>query len=250
MSGGFNVDRFAALAPALACRLHWFAELGSTNDEAARLGRSGADHGTIVAAERQTAGRGRRGSVWHHNPSDGLACSFILRPQMPPALWPRLALAAGLAVAQVAERAGVAAEIKWPNDVLAGGAKFAGVLVESEGDCVVVGIGLNVNGRSFPDGIVATSLEAASGKPWEREWVLAAIARALLAAVDDCTHQFDHLLDAVRARCALTGRPVSYRCAGTLHHGVVTGLGPGGELLVEADGRTVRVVQADEVRLA
>jgi BirA family biotin operon repressor/biotin-[acetyl-CoA-carboxylase] ligase len=246
---GFDPERFAVLAPELAGALHWFAEIGSSNDEAARLGRAGAPAGSVVVAERQTAGRGRRGSSWHLGAGDGLAFSLLLRPDFGRALWPRLALAAGLAVCRVAERAGVAGALKWPNDVLVGTRKLAGILVEGTPDFVVVGVGINVNGLHFPDGLHATSLELASGRRWEREWVLAEALRGLLACAAECAADFPSVIAAIRSRCSLTGNSVRFLAGGRCHHGVVVGLGDSGELLVRENGQVVRHVQADEVRL-
>jgi len=247
----FDLALFAALAPEFGARLHWHEETASTNDEAAALGRAGAPHGTVVGAERQTRGRGRRGSPWHLGPGEGLAFSLLLRPDFARPLWPRLALAAGLAVCQVIERAGLAGAIKWPNDVLVGGRKIAGILVEAAPEFVVVGIGINVNGLEFPAALEdgATSMHQQSARRWDREWVLAEALRAVLLAAADCAADFPAVMASVRARCALTGNPVRYRVGGHSHHGEVVGLGDAGELLVRENGIVVRRVQADEVRV-
>jgi BirA family biotin operon repressor/biotin-[acetyl-CoA-carboxylase] ligase len=247
----FDLSLFAALAPELAARLQWHEETASTNDAAAALGRAGAPHGTIVGAERQSHGRGRRGSPWHLGAGDGLAFSLLLRPDFARPLWPRLALAAGLAVCQVVERAGLAGAIKWPNDVLVAGRKVAGILVEAATEFVVVGIGINVNGSEFPAELAdtATSLQQQSGRRWDREWVLAAAIRGVLLGADDCATDFAALMDSVRSRCALTGKNIRFTTSGQNHQGEVVGLGDAGELLVRENGLLVRCVQADEVRV-
>jgi BirA family biotin operon repressor/biotin-[acetyl-CoA-carboxylase] ligase len=120
----------------------------STNDEAARYARAGANHGTIVIAERQDAGRGREGRAWA-SPSGGLYFSAVLRPPLPLAEVPPLTLAIGIAVCDAARAFGAEAQLKWPNDVLVAGKKLAGVLVETQSqggrlDSVIVGIGVNL----------------------------------------------------------------------------------------------------------
>jgi carbamoyltransferase len=118
--------------------VRWYGKLGSTNDEARAWAREGAQEGSTVWAEEQSAGRGRRGAVWLSGPGEGLTFSVILRPSMPRALWPRLALVSGLAVVRVFEGQGLAAELKWPNDVMVKDRKICGILVEAFDDAVIV----------------------------------------------------------------------------------------------------------------
>jgi len=122
----------------------------STNDVAADLARRGAAEGTLVIADEQTAGRGRRGHAWLAPPRRGLLCSLILRPMLPAARLPRLTMLAALACARAIQGLGLPATIKWPNDILINGRKVGGILAEADfaGDRlnhVVVGIGINVN---------------------------------------------------------------------------------------------------------
>ncbi len=123
-------------------------ECGSTNDEAARLARDGAAHGTVVIAERQTSGRGRDGRAWQ-SPPGGLYLSAILRPTLALVDVPPLTLAIGIGACDAARVHGAAAQLKWPNDVYVGGKKLAGVLVEAQSqatrlESVIVGIGVNL----------------------------------------------------------------------------------------------------------
>src|SRR5512134_2109839 len=138
---------------------------GSTNDELRALAAAGSPDGLVLLALQQTAGRGRRGAAWFCPAGESLAFSILVRPAEPKALWPRLALAAGLAVAEAAESFGPPAGIKWPNDVWIGRRKVAGILVEAGPDFAIVGIGLNVHTTSFPAEVseIATSLRIASG---------------------------------------------------------------------------------------
>ena len=137
----------------LGCQRIDLESCASTNDEAARYARAGASHGTIVIAERQEAGRGREGRAWA-SPSGGLYFSAIMRPPLPLADVPPITLAIGIAVCDATRAFGAPAALKWPNDVLIGDKKLAGVLVETQSqggrlDSVIVGIGVNLG--SVPD---------------------------------------------------------------------------------------------------
>jgi BirA family transcriptional regulator, biotin operon repressor / biotin---[acetyl-CoA-carboxylase] ligase len=121
---------------------------GSTNDEAARLARAGAVHGTVVIARAQSAGRGREGRAWA-SPVGGLYLSAVVRPPLPLAEVPFMTLAIGVALCDAVRAYAPAAALKWPNDVLVGSRKLAGVLVESQSrgnrlDAVIVGVGINL----------------------------------------------------------------------------------------------------------
>lgn len=137
----------------------------STNDEAARLAARGATHGTIVIAHAQRKGRGRQGRSWFSPPGENLYLSCVLRPSLAPPLVPPLTLAAGLGVADTIHSLGARPTLKWPNDVMLGGRKLAGILTEMSTrghrvEHVVTGIGVNLATRAFPPELaqVATSL--------------------------------------------------------------------------------------------
>ncbi len=160
--------------------IYWHATLPSTMPEAARLADEGAPHGTVTGADEQTAGQGRYERRWHSESESGLYQTVILRlPKTPPVITLTLGLAAAKAIEQAA---GVAADLRWPNDVLIGGRKTAGILVQLHNGAVLAGIGINVNQAEFPPEIaaIATSLRQASGRTHSREDLLA----ALLAEID------------------------------------------------------------------
>jgi len=169
--------------------LHTYDEIDSTNDEAHRLAEKGAPHGTVVLADAQTSGRGRRGRVWTTPKGKALAMSIVLRPGLPAARAPELAFAAALAVCETARALGAPqAALKWPNDVECGGRKLAGLLAElrAQGGAlshVVLGIGVNVNveREDFPDELraLATSLCIESGAPVSRALVCAKLLASL-----------------------------------------------------------------------
>ncbi len=153
-------DRVASLGGQLGTPMVVMATTTSTNDVAKRAARDGAAHGATWVAEEQTAGRGRRGHSWVSPPGEGLLFSVLLRLPCTPARVPPIALVAGLAVrdAVAAAAPGASIAIKWPNDVLVAGRKVAGILIEaitvgSRVEAVVVGIGINVHTRAFPDEI-------------------------------------------------------------------------------------------------
>ncbi|MFB6218549.1 MAG: biotin--[acetyl-CoA-carboxylase] ligase, partial [Halobacteriaceae archaeon] len=157
--------------------------LPSTNDRARDLAADGAAD-VVVLADEQTGGRGRRGRAWA-SPSGGVWLSAVLRPALPPARAPVLTLAAAVAVARAAREAGVEAGIKWPNDVLVGERKLAGVLTEMEGEAdrvswVVVGVGVNANVNAADLPPEATSLAAEAGPVDRRRFV-----QRVLETLDD-----------------------------------------------------------------
>ena len=154
------------------------ASTGSTNTDLLRAAAAGAPEGTVLVAEAQTAGRGRMGRRWHTAPRAALTFSVLLRPAAVPAAyrgWVPL-LTGVAAVSAVHQVAAVDAALKWPNDVLAGGRKLAGILAEQAGDAIVVGIGINVSAapQGLP-GAAATSLRAECGAPVSRERLLVAM---------------------------------------------------------------------------
>jgi BirA family transcriptional regulator, biotin operon repressor / biotin---[acetyl-CoA-carboxylase] ligase len=160
-------------------KLYCFAEIGSTNDEAFRMGVDGAPEGTAVIANSQTKGKGRLQRVWHSPPGFNIYTSIILRPQMKPAATPQISIAAGVAVAETLNSyCPGKVWLKWPNDVLIDGKKVCGILAQMKTEAdqvgfVVVGIGINVNigQNKFPADIcdIATSLSAEIGKEISRQ---------------------------------------------------------------------------------
>ena len=223
----------------------------STNDALQALALAGAPDGLVLLALRQTAGRGRRGAIWFSQPGVSLAFSILVRPEVPKAWWPRLALAAGLAVAEAIESCGASAAIKWPNDVWIHHRKVAGILVEAGADFAIVGIGLNVNTTSFPMEVadIATSLRIETGRDLPRDAVLGAIIKHFALRRAQIGTDFNDLLDAVRRRCVLTGHRVALTTAQGPQQGIVEGISPSGELLLRTATGLASLIQADEIRL-
>jgi BirA family biotin operon repressor/biotin-[acetyl-CoA-carboxylase] ligase len=216
-------------------RLH-LRETTSTNDRARGLAVAGAPHGALVTAGAQSAGRGRQGRTWAAPPGRALLLSLVLRE------WDALLpLRAGLAVADLA---GGAAVVKWPNDVLVGGGKLAGVLVEARpGEWAVLGIGVNVavDVASLPADVRERA--ATLGRPPEAlestlAELLGLLARRLAEPAADS-------LAALRARDALLERPVRWAAG----EGTGAGIDDTGALLVRLADGTVRTLAAGEVHL-
>lgn len=224
----------------------------STNDEAARLARAGAQHGTIVIAKSQSAGRGRDGRTWQSPPRMGLYLSAVLRPQLPLLDVPPMTLAIGIGLCDAIRSTGCVAALKWPNDVLVGHAKVAGVLVEAQSqghrlESVVIGIGVNLGGVLPPEvAAVATTLEAASGGPVDREeflvrllahverWVERYVAIGLAEIIPAWT---ERMVPGLAARALVDGAPLV---------GEVVGLDDDGALLLrDLDGAVHRVRSGD-----
>jgi BirA family biotin operon repressor/biotin-[acetyl-CoA-carboxylase] ligase len=232
-------------------RLEYRAVLGSTQDLARRLAQAGAAEGTVVLAGRQTAGRGRLGRSFI-SPRGGLYFTVVLRPA-PEHLRP-LPIIAALAVARGLERvAGLRTALKWPNDVLVGGRKVCGILVESElmGQAVsyaLVGIGLNVNAdmAAYPEiAAIATSAAVEAGCPVSRE-ALAAVVLSELEALYLAAQAGRWVQDEWRARLETLGRQVRVTFGQTVEEGLAEDVdGDGSLILRRADGSRVTIVAGD-----
>ncbi len=238
---------------------HYF-RVGSTNLEGMQAAANGAPEGSVFVAEEQTAGRGRAGHSWVSEPSSGIYLSLILRPQIAPADALLLSLIAGIAVFDaVVEMTGIRPDIRWPNDLLIGDKKFCGILTEMNAEVTrvryaVVGIGINVNQRSFPSELdaIASSLQLAAGHPWSR----VALAAALLKSLDSEYRQLVSR-DIAEARRAIYDRfeqRSSYTRGKRVHvdenggyDGVTAGLDERGFLLVQTNVG-MRTVLSGDVR--
>ena len=243
----------APLLPA-AYRLILRETVGSTNDEAKELARAGALEGTIVCGLRQTAGRGRRGRIWS-SPPGNLYASVILRPACTPEGAAQLAFVAALGVGEsLSELAPTLSPIayKWPNDVLAGGRKIAGILLELEtaesGNLafLIVGVGLNLVSAPSDAEFPATSL-AGEGLPAPTpEAALAAFVRRFEIWVRRWREKgFGPVRDAWRARAFALGEPIRVRLDTTTLHGRFIDIDQRGALLLEVGGERRRISAGD-----
>jgi BirA family transcriptional regulator, biotin operon repressor / biotin---[acetyl-CoA-carboxylase] ligase len=242
-----------------ADRLHWYFDVPSTNDVAAMLAESGAAEGTVVAADAQSAGRGRLGRHWSSPRGAGLYVSIVLRPR--PEAAALLTLAAGVAVCEAIRAAtGLTPDLKWPNDALIAGRKVAGILAEAgttwspPSDAivphglphVVLGIGINVGQAAYPADIAATatSIEAELGRPVDRGLVCAELLNALAIRYTEIQEGATvPVLEAWRRFGAVTlRRMVEWETGEGPHRGIARDIDHTGALLVETPDGSTRLI--------
>ncbi len=252
----------AALRPGGLWReIRLVAETGSTNADLLAAAGSGAAEGLVLVAEAQTAGRGRLGRTWLSTPFASLTFSVLLRPAAVAPRWRSwLPLLAGVAVASALRgQAAVPAELKWPNDVLVGDAKVAGILAEASGTAVVVGTGINVSQRrqELP-GPAATSLLLAGAARLDRaellgavlaefeRWYLAWVGGAQASGHPDAAG----LRGEYRRWCATIGRQVQAQLpGGRAVAGMAADVDASGRLVVRTPSGVVAVSAGDVVHL-
>lgn len=220
----------------------------STQTVAFALAADGAADRTVVVADSQAVGRGRRGRVWVDEPGASLLVSVVLRPRLEPARLPLLSLAAGVAVAETLTTvANVPCRLKWPNDVLVGHRKIAGILLESRlgaAALVVLGIGVNLLQRTFPAALAerATSVVLETGKALEPEALLPALLESLDRRRDELERgALALVLARWRALSETLGRTVSVDGI----QGVAVDVDDDGALVVADGDRRHRVVAGD-----
>ncbi|MBS1832862.1 MAG: biotin--[acetyl-CoA-carboxylase] ligase [Acidobacteria bacterium] len=223
--------------------VHWHDSIDSTMYEAARLADGGCEHGTVVAANEQTAGHGRHGRAWHSEKDAGLYCTLVLRPrQIDPANIPVVTLALGLAAA---EAIGMNCDLRWPNDVLIRNRKVCGILTTFHANAVLAGVGINVNHTAFPPDLepIATSLRIENnGTPVDRQALLERLRTAVLAhcAILEERGPAAIIDSFTRASSYASGRRV--RLEDTGDTGVTDGLDASGFLILKRDdGRRITI---------
>ena len=239
--------------------IYFYEETDTTNNRARELALEGAPEGTLVVAEKQTAGRGRRGKVWESPLGTGIWMSLVLRPQIMPAEASVLNLLCGLATAEaIEEETGLSAGIKWPNDILINGKKAVGILTEmdcemSEVHFVIPGIGINVNTASFPPEIadIATSLYLECGKTVSRRRLVHKVLERLEEHYETFlrTGSFTAMLEDYRKHCITLGKEV-HVLGREPFFAEALDITPEGELLVRrADNGKEEVVFSGEVSI-
>ena len=235
--------------------VHFARETDSTNLWIKRLAKEGASEGTLALAEFQSAGRGRLGRSWEVPEGTSVMMSILLRPKFEPQYAPTLTLVMGLAVAKAVKNLGFDVSIKWPNDVVVSHKKICGILTEmgvrdGKIDYAVIGVGINVNIKEFPEEMAdkATSLYLESGKEFDRSQIPGLVMEA-----------FEKYYEKFAATCDLSGLKEEYESilanynqpvrvlAKEPYEGVARGITDGGELLVEKNDGTIVAVSAGEV---
>jgi BirA family transcriptional regulator, biotin operon repressor / biotin---[acetyl-CoA-carboxylase] ligase len=232
-----------------------FQETSSTNDIVDRLARDGVGEGVVVLAESQSRGRGRLGRKWLSPAGKGLWFSVLLRPDLRPQEATQVTVLAATALARALRQHGIAQPaIKWPNDILVGERKVAGVLTELAAEIdrvryIVLGIGVNVNFTHVPDELrtVATSVRMETGRAARRAELAASILRELDFDYDRlCQGQFARIADEWAGQCATLGRRVSIQVGDRSIHGRAESLDESGALLLRTDhGHLERIIGGD-----
>jgi BirA family biotin operon repressor/biotin-[acetyl-CoA-carboxylase] ligase len=236
--------------------LHYFPELSSTNTEAARRAQEGAKEGTTIVADSQSAGQGRLEREWYSPAGANLYVSVVLRPAVLPGRVCQLPLVVAVALLKALKEfcPGVAAGVKWPNDILVGRRKLCGILCQSESETdlvrhVIVGVGINLNIDAFPADLssIATSLRVETGAEASRPALLAAVLNALEEEYD-CWQQAQDLapfLPFLEAHSLMQGRDAVVKNVRNEISGRVSGIAPDGGLQLETEHGSVTAVSGD-----
>jgi BirA family biotin operon repressor/biotin-[acetyl-CoA-carboxylase] ligase len=232
------------------CDVRWLATTTSTMDVASKLAGEGARHGVVIVADEQTAGRGRRGTTWQSPPGAGLYLSFIARHAG--AALSLITLAAGVAVRDgIAASTGLNADVKWPNDLIVGARKLAGILAEgiaigTPAQAVIIGIGINMQPAAYPPEVSAraTSIEGELGRAVDRELLLSSVLASLWDRLALLERAPGDILQAWRAASPnANGTRVEWDGK----HGLTAGIDDSGALLVKTADRIERII-AGELR--
>jgi len=243
-------------------RIRYLASVVSTNAAAKELADAGEPDGTVVLADEQTGGRGRSGRDWFSPSGLGVWASIIVRPGLDAKRLAGLGIATAVALADAMGRDfGIDARVKWPNDILAGGRKLGGILVEAAqvaGDTIesaVVGIGVNVGIEpdAFPEELraTATSLATVAGRPIDRLLVLETVLSAFKGAYGRYAAEgAESARERWRDLSTTLGRVIEIEDAGRVVAGTVIDLSSEGALVLEgADGRAVEVWHGNVVAI-
>ncbi len=229
---------------------------GSTNMDAKKAAEEGAPEGTVVVAERQDAGRGRRGRAWSSPEGCNLYFTLLLRPTCRPEQASMLTLVMALAVAEAIGEEGISVGIKWPNDIVSSGRKLCGILTEMSAEpdyihYVVIGVGVNVNQEEFPEEIeqMATSLRKEKGKRVARAGLLASVLEHFEQAYEvfGSTWDMERLLPSYERLLLNKGAHVRVLDPKGEYQGTARGINTKGELLVEKEDGSMEAVYAGEV---
>ncbi|MBO6214134.1 MAG: biotin--[acetyl-CoA-carboxylase] ligase [Lachnospiraceae bacterium] len=254
---GVNSIRNALKTRWLGKELVFMEEVDSTNEECKRRSRKGAGEGLVVIADSQSAGKGRRGRGWSSEKGTTISMSYLLKPDFSPDIAPMLTLIMAMAAAEGISRVtGIDVGIKWPNDIVINGKKAVGILTEmtAEPDYiqeVVIGTGINVTVKEFPEAIrdTATSLYLETGKIFSRAQIAGEITTSFEIYYERFVKEgnLSRLTNAYNALCVNTGKRVRVLDPKGEYEAEAVGINERGELLVETDSGEVNNIYSGEV---
>lgn len=239
----------------------WFDTIDSTNTQAKHLAVQGAPQGTVLIADHQTGGRGRRGRSFHSPAGTGIYMSVVLRPGCTPEHIMHLTCAAAVAMCDAVENAcGIRPGIKWTNDLVCGKRKIAGILTElgfdSAGhvDYAIVGVGINCTQTEtdFPEDIrsIAGSLHTVTGKSIDRAKVAAAMIECFGHMSDHLLTDRQEILVQYRRDCVTIGKEISVvKADGSVRHGTAMDIDSEGALIVRFPDGSIETVNSGEVSI-
>ncbi|OLN23221.1 biotin--[acetyl-CoA-carboxylase] ligase [Domibacillus antri] len=229
----------------------------STQKEAHRLAEEAAE-GTLVIAEEQTAGRGRMTRPWHSPKYTGIWMSVILKPNLPPFKAPQFTLITAVAVTEaIRDAAGIMPEIKWPNDLLLNGKKITGILTELQADSdqirsIIIGIGMNVNQREFPEELanIATSIFIEKGETVPRAKIVQAIMKNLEIYYDEyMTNGFGLIKEKWESYAISIGRHIIARTVTGTIRGRALGITDEGVLKLEDENGVIHDIYSADIEI-
>jgi BirA family transcriptional regulator, biotin operon repressor / biotin---[acetyl-CoA-carboxylase] ligase len=234
-----------------------FDSIDSTNLEAMRQAKAGAEEGLCIIAREQTRGRGRLDRSWHSPKDEGLYFSIVLRPSFEISRWPLISLAAALAVYDALENAShLKVDIKWPNDICIGDRKLAGILAETvetaKGAAVILGIGINLTSRNLPAELngLATSIESAATGPLNRDVLVDELVKAVGKRYEMASTE-EGCEEIIRDWCVHSSYAYGLHVRVTLPDGALTGVTDGlerdGALRVRTPEGAIKIVRAGDV---
>lgn len=253
-------------------KIDYFAKCTSTNDKAREGETRGDEEGSVYITDLQTGGRGRIGRSWHFEANLGIAMSILLKPLIPPAQMMPISLIGGLAVCMAIEQeTGLECSLKWPNDIISGGRKIAGILIESSivGEnisFIVLGIGINCNNTNFPEELAktASSILIMSGKHCSRRNIICRILEKFEELYFKWNEEYDESVDLseettyfsyinqYKERCINIGKSIIIRSATHMPNeirGTATDVTPAGKLVVVTQDGNEMTVSSGEVSI-
>lgn len=235
--------------------VHFFEETTSTNTAAKAIADKSPYNFGLIVADKQISGKGRRGRSFVSPKGMGIFMTIYLKPPILPTAASMLTLLAGMAVSDsIFAITNLQSQIKWPNDIVVNGKKLCGILTEMSSEMdfinyVVIGIGINVNNDSFPEGIsdVATSLNLETGKTFRRSTLIASVMKSFKSYYDVFlkTNDLSNLKETYNNRMINTGRKVLVIRGDEQYEAVAVSIDDDGELIVNRDGREEKVLSGE-----